>query len=94
VTKHRLMSESGHVVEFIVDEAGRITEMLGDWPEGVAELVFTEGVPAHQNVANVPEHVRAFGPSRGPVDVCYYDPDRCRTCFCDDSGRMWCVGKC
>jgi hypothetical protein len=28
------------------------------------------------------------------MDVCYYDPDGCRTCYCDDAGHMHCVGMC
>jgi hypothetical protein len=89
---HRVESESGHVVEFVVEQ-GRIVEMLGDWPAGEDELVFSTGVPPHMSLSDVPEHVRVRAAERG-MDVCYYDPDHCRTCYCDDAGHMHCVGMC
>jgi hypothetical protein len=89
---HRVESESGHVVEFVVED-GRIVDMLGEWPSGQDELVFVRDIPRHANVEDVPEHVRARAIERG-MDVCYYDPDHCRTCYCDDAGHMRCVGMC
>jgi hypothetical protein len=89
---HRVESESGHLVEFVVSE-GRIVDMLVDWPEDQDELLFTQGVPAHVKVEDAPEHVRARAGTYG-MDVCYYDPDRCRTCYCDGAGHMRCVGMC
>ena len=89
---HRVESESGHVVEFVV-ERGQIVDMLGEFASDEDELVLTSGVPPHTNVEDVPEHVRARAMERG-MEVCYYDPDGCRTCYCDDAGRMHCVGMC
>ena len=89
---HRVESDSGHVVEFVVED-GRIVAMLGEWPADQEELVFTQGVPSHATLKDVPEHVRRRADERA-MDVCYYDPDSCRTCYCDDAGHMHCVGMC
>lgn|GEM_PF-3757221 len=89
---HRVESESGHVVEFVVEE-GHIVDMLGEWPADRDELVFTADVPPHSKLDDVPEHVLARAAERA-MDVCYYDPNGCRTCYCDDRGHMHCVGMC
>lgn len=88
---HRIESETGHVVEFVVADL-RIVDMLGEWPPDQDELVFVRDVPPHTNIEDVPEHVRARAIERG-MEVCYYDPEYCRTCYCDD-GHMRCVGMC
>ena len=93
MASHRLKSDSGHVFEFVVGHSGQIVDMRGDWPAGEEELVFSVGLPTRETVTSAPEHILEWGAVRG-WDVCYYDPDACRTCYCDDSGRMRCVGMC
>ena len=94
MVNHRLESETGQVVEFVVDDGGRILDMVGEMPTDQDELVFSQGVPNHVNVQDVPEHVRSWGSERGLDEVCYYDPNGCLTCFCDAAGRMHCKKIC
>jgi hypothetical protein len=49
-------------------------------------------LPPHAKVGNAPEHINSFAEDRG-MDVCFYDGDGCRTCFCVGE-RMTCIRMC
>lgn len=87
MAKHRVTADTGGDFDIIIDDAGRITDIVGDWPtDGEVTL---EGVPTHTKPEDVPQAVLAqAGP--GGWHVCYYDGKR--TCWCHEDGRMRCRG--
>ena len=95
MTKHSMTAGSGEVFEVVLDDEGRITDVAGPWPAGKgAEFELRGDVPQHVAVEGVPAHVQEFGASRGAT-VCMYDPNGCRTCFCDADGSvLYCRNMC
>lgn len=92
-SEHRLVSESGEALAFVL-RGERFTEVRGPWPEGRGELVFRRGIPPHRHLVDLPAHVVARAEAQG-VHVCAYDPNSCRTCYCDGGGQMLrCVAEC
>ncbi len=91
---HQVTSSLGGDFEISVGDDGRIADVAGEWPEQGVEFELTGGIPGHTPVEELPENIRSAAASRGQ-EVCFYDPDGCRTCFCDESGRVLrCVGMC
>ncbi len=80
---HRLTASSGAEFEIIVGEDGRIADITGPWPQDGSEFAFEGPLPTHTRVNKTPAHIDAAAAKRG-MDVCFYDPDGCRTCYCDD----------
>jgi len=94
VTAHRVMATSGSEFELVLDNDGRLDDVVGPWPvEDGAEFELEGPLPAHANLDDAPGHIQAYATERGR-DVCFYDPDECRTCFCDATGRMYCRKMC
>ena len=87
--------DTGEEFELVLDDALRITDVSGPWPgEDGAEFELRGELPAHAPVADVPAQILEFAATRGG-DVCMYDPIGCRTCFCDESGRvLYCKNIC
>jgi hypothetical protein len=90
---HRLSATSGDTFELVLDDDGRIADVAGPWPdEQDAEFELEGPLPSHQNV-DAPQHIAGFAAERS-LDVCFYDPVSCRTCYCDAGGRMTCRKMC
>lgn len=77
------------------DDAGTILSIQGPWPERPGfEFDLTVDHCEFAEASNVPQEVRASAEARG-LQVCYYDPVHCRTCYCDAHGKVLrCVGHC
>ncbi|HEY7874198.1 MAG TPA: hypothetical protein VIG64_03650 [Actinomycetota bacterium] len=85
--------QSGEIeFEVLLDDDGRISDVVGPWPEADGEVELTGVLPPHAKVGNAPEHINSFAEDRG-MDVCFYDGDGCRTCFCVGE-RMTCIRMC
>jgi hypothetical protein len=87
-----LTDESDNEFEVVFDDEKFITAVNGPWPSVGHEFTLS-GVPSHRFPRDVPEVFQREALSRGE-EVCYYDNDECRVCFCDGSGRVRCVKKC
>jgi hypothetical protein len=89
-----MTATTGEAFELAVDEGGRITQVAGPWPdEDGAEFELGGSVPRHVTI-DAPAHIKDFAAARGRY-VCYYDPDDCQTCFCDESGdTLYCRKMC
>jgi hypothetical protein len=90
---HSVQDDSGAGFEIHIDEQERIVDVAGEWSGPGGEFKIAGPLPTHTSVEGAPEHIRAFATQHG-LDVCYYDPDHCRTCYCDEKGGMRCVGMC
>jgi hypothetical protein len=90
---HTVKSSTGSPFEIVIDDDGRIADVVGNWPEAGEEFELRAPLPAHRPPENPPAEVVAKARQR-QADVCFYDPNGCRTCFCDDKGHMHCVGEC
>lgn len=95
VTTYRLMTDTGTAFELVLDDTRRITDVAGPWPsEEGAEFELRGELPAHAQIADAPPHILEFAAAQGR-DVCMYDPVGCRTCFCDENGRiLYCRKMC
>jgi hypothetical protein len=91
MNSHQVESDTAGSFEIQVDDEGRITDVVGNWPGPGIEFHMDGPLPLHLAVGEVPDSVRE---KAGGRDVCFYDPDHCRTCFCDENGGMHCVGIC
>jgi hypothetical protein len=84
---HQLSATSGETFELVLGDDGRIADVAGPWPEERdAEFELEGPIPTHANVS-APDHVMRFAAEAGR-EVCFYDPDGCRTCFCDEHGKL------
>lgn len=90
---HTVKSSTGKAFDVVVGEDGRIADVIGDWPGPGEEFKLLAPLPEHRPPADPPAELVARARAR-QADVCFYDPDGCRTCFCDDKGHMHCVGEC
>lgn len=93
MASHILRDANGGEFEVVIDESQRITDVSGEWPAKDEVFTLAGPLPAHSIVEEVPERVRRHPAAKGR-EVCFYDPDSCRTCYCDDEGHMHCVGMC
>lgn len=90
---HRLSDTAGKEFELLIDETSRIADVVGEWPGPNEEFTIEGPLPKHENIVDVPEKIQAHAAANG-WEVCFYDPEGCRTCYCDDKGHMRCVGIC
>ena len=90
-----MTASTGGDFELVLDGEGRITDVVGPWPdEEGAEFELRGELPAHANVDAAPAHIREFASTWGR-HVCMYDPVGCRTCFCDADGNvLYCRKMC
>jgi len=93
MASHQVESSIGSRFEIVVGDDTQIHDVVGDWPEAGVEFQLHGPIPEHSPIKDVPVKISATADERGQ-DVCFYDPDGCRTCFCDDRGHMHCVGEC
>jgi hypothetical protein len=89
-----MTADTGAEFAVTIDDDGLIASVAGPWPEeSGAEFVLEGPLPAHRNISEMPDSVRALAAESG-WEVCYYDDVGCRTCVCDGSGRMRCGKYC
>lgn len=95
MSQHNLVDDSENEFVLHLDSEGLATLLDGPWPDETGvEFVLEGELPPLAKPANVPEHLLTKGLERG-LEVCYYDPHHCRTCYCDGSGRrLYCVPQC
>lgn len=90
-----LKRQNGDNFTFHQASDGGISGVDGPWPEesGLEFEVYGE-IPAHPPASNAPDRVLTLAIARG-LDVCHYDEQNCRTCFCDGSGKVIrCANQC
>lgn len=88
MSSHAFTDAEGRAFDVTIGVTGEITDVAGPWPDGpTADFELHGMLPPHTAPAGVPDRVRALAIDRG-LEVCFYDPVNCRTCFCDGTGRI------
>lgn len=92
---HRLQNDQGADFEIRCDELGLIHAIEGPWPAGRDyEFELSGEMPSFALARDVPARITSTAEKTG-LQVCYYDPVHCRTCYCDGKGKVIrCVGHC
>lgn len=84
----QLRDSSDAAFVLTTDDEGAITDVSGPWPEEPAfELELTGEIPRFSLPRDVPDRIVKEAMAKG-LEICYYDPVHCRTCYCDGSGKV------
>ena len=85
-------SDQGSQWTFSVSDGGVLQDVTGPWSADAAVTFPT--VPSFvRGIEPLPVHIEEYA-NHQKLTVCFYDPVACKTCFCDDAGRMRCVNMC